>query len=190
MENSKVKNLKKIIIGAAIALIAGGTSPWWWEYIDPTPPPPPPEKEVHKQGNQTIKFEGVHIPPSSNNTSDTYIFGLLDLDTGNRTNSKNTNTDLEISINANKLLITMTLKEGALIGATRTSFSKCNSLLKNNSGRQLVINNKKAPTHYYCTETTDGRISQFQIRSIKKYNIPGNNMYSIHVNIKYTTWKL
>ena len=191
MKNKKTENLRKIIIGVVITFLVGGTSPWWWnKYIDPPEiiKKIDPPQEIFKRGNKTLKIEGVRIPPPSINSSDTHVFRNIDLELGSFTNSLN--ADLKTTINVNKLLFSLNLKEGALAGNTEASFLDCKSLLKNNNGKKLVINNKKAPTPYYCTETNDGRISQFKFTSIKKYKTPGKNMYSIIINLKYTTWKL
>lgn len=192
MKIKKTESLNKIIIGVVLALLVGGSSPWWWKkYIDSPSKKTAEiikEQKIYKKGNKTFKIEGVYIPPSSNNMSDSYIFKNIDLDSGNLTNSLN--ADLKTTINVNKLLISMNLKEGALVGNSETSYLKCKSLLKNNNGKKLEINNKKAQTPYYCTETNNGRISQFTFTSINKYKTPVKNIYSIIVNLKYTTWEL
>ncbi len=191
MENKKTETLTKIIVGVVIALIVGGSSPWWWnKYIDPPNKPPVVTKkqDIYKKGNKTIKIEGVSIKPPAINTSDSYIFKKIDLDSGTVDNSLD--SDVELTINVHKLLVSIRLKEGVLIGNSATSYLKCKTLLNNNNGKKLVIQEKIVPTPYYCTVTDNGRISQFNIASINRYKTPQKNIYTIIINIKFTTWKI
>jgi len=191
MKNNKTENLKKIVIGVVITLIVGGTSPWWWnKYIDPPKiiKKIDPLQKIYKKGNKTLKIEGVYMQPAAANMSDAFIYKNIDLESGNFAQSLH--SDVKITLNVNKLLITIHLKEGAVIGNSETSYLNCKSLIKNNNGKQLSITNKRAPTEYFCTETNSGRISQFKIASIKRYKTPRNHIYSIIIELKYTTWKL
>nr|WP_321225692.1 hypothetical protein [uncultured Psychroserpens sp.] len=191
MKNNKTKTLKKIIIGAIMALLVGGTSPWWWnKYIDK--PIVKPEiikkQEIYKKGNIAIEIKGVHISPSSFKNGNINLLRSLDLDLGKVTN--NLDSDLDIIVNANKLLVFIELKEGVEIGKSETSYVNCNNLLKKNNEKKLVSNYIKTPTPYYCTETNNGRISAFKFTSIKRYKTPVKNSYTIIIKLKYTTWKL
>ncbi len=48
-ETKRAKMWRQIIVGVAVALLAGGSSPWWWKALFPPPP-----RMGHSQGPQEI----------------------------------------------------------------------------------------------------------------------------------------
>lgn len=176
-----------LFVGAAAALLAacGDRS------AQDTSPAPVAAPAVHAARIAHIVLPGVHVGPievrPGTIQDGPYTFARLDLDEGQRGDA--VTGDVELSINARTMSVSMQAPGGAAVGDAREDYSACTQIAEDNSNR-LVVGPMVAPTPYICVVTNEGRTSEFRLTAVESaVQLEDPQSVDIDIAFEFTTWE-